>query len=172
MALADLTDPTAVEQALHECDTLGRDQFLAKYGFSRSRSYFLTVGDRTYDSKAVAGAAHGYQHPALGPLKPSDFSGGDATVRPRLEALGFTVVVTEPTVAPLRPLVRFEDYSRRDVHDIFSPGSDFTPGAGLWGMQGIVEYQPGEFILFVTFGRVQGEHTFDEGITHDGVLTW
>jgi hypothetical protein len=35
-----------------------------------------------------------------------------------------------------------------------------------------VEYQVGEFILFVTFGQKQGDHQFDEGITADGVVTW
>ena len=58
------------------------------------------------------------------------------------------------------------------MHDIFAPDTDFTPGAGLWGIQGIVEHQPGEFLLFVTFGKEQGEHKFDEGITTAGVLTW
>lgn len=172
MALADLTDPNAVQRAVREFDELGRDQFLSKYGFGKSRSYFLIEAGRSYDSKAIAGAAHGYQHPTLGPLGSKDFSGGDATVRARLEALGFTVVVTEPKTAPSRPLTLFEDYSRREVHDIFAPQTDFTPGAGQWGLQGIIEHQPGEFLVFVTFGREQGEHKFDEGVTSDGVLTW
>ena len=36
---------------------------------------------------------------------------------------------------------------------IFAPRTDFTPGAGLWGMQGIIEHQPGDFVVFVTFGN-------------------
>lgn len=172
MSLAELTDPAAVQQALEEFQTLGRDKFLAKYGFGRSRSYFLTHDGHVYDSKAIAGAAHGFQHPSLGPLRATDFSGGDATVRARLEELGFVVVVTEPRTGAIRPLVLFEDYDRREVHDIFAPDTDFTPGAGLWGLQGIIEHRDGEFVLFVTFGREQGDHKFDEGITSDGVLTW
>jgi len=35
-----------------------------------------------------------------------------------------------------------------------------------------VEYQSGEFVLFVTFGSEQGEHKFDEGVTSSGVVTW
>ena len=172
MTLIDLTDPAAVRRAMQEFDGLGREAFLTKYRFGKSRSYFLVEGSQSYDSKAIVAAAYGFQHPALGPLKSTDFSGGDATVRSRLEALGFKVVVTEPSSTPIRPLILFEDYSRREVHDIFSPETDFTPGAGLWGLQGIVQHQPGEFILLVTFGREQGEHKFDEGITADGVLTW
>lgn len=104
MPLADLTSADAVFRALTEFDRVGRDQFLAQYGFQKSRSYFLVRDGRVYDSKPIAGAAHGYQHPEHGPLRAADFSGGDATVRARLEALGFTVVVTEPSVGPVRPL--------------------------------------------------------------------
>jgi hypothetical protein len=37
------------------------------------------------------GAAHGYANPALGPLRSSDFSGGEATVARKLEQLGFEI---------------------------------------------------------------------------------
>lgn len=94
MALADLTDRTAVLRAIEEADALGRERFLDKYGFRPSREYFLQHNGSRYDSKAIVGAAYGYQHPAEGPLKPSDFSGGESTVRRKLEELGFSVVVS------------------------------------------------------------------------------
>ena len=53
----------------------------------------------------------------------------------------------------MRQLVRYEKYSRRDVHDIFSPDTKFTPQAGSWGMQGIVRV-PGtqhDYIFLVTY---------------------
>jgi 5-methylcytosine-specific restriction protein A len=53
MPLQDLTDPAAVGRAIAEFDQLGRDQFLAKYGFGKSRSYFLIQDGSTYDSKAI-----------------------------------------------------------------------------------------------------------------------
>src|SRR5215471_18928286 len=152
MPLADLTSRDAVLNALEEYDRIGQGPFLRKYGFGRARSYFIVQGGRSYDSKAVVGAAHGYQYPERGPLRAADFSGGDDTVKRKLEALDFTVVVTKPRVSEIKPLVIFADYDRRDVHDIFSPHTNFTPGAGLWGMLGIVEYEPKEFALFVTFG--------------------
>src|SRR5437870_1956951 len=89
--LSDLTDPGAVRQALAEYDELGPDRFLAKYGFGPARRYFVVYNGRRYDSKAIAGAAHGYQYPDRGPLSSADFSGGDATVAPTLSRLGFTV---------------------------------------------------------------------------------
>jgi len=91
MALKDLTDPAALRAAIDEFDRIGRAPFLRKYGFGPAREYFLVAGGRRYDSKAIAGAAHGYQHPQEGPLTHDEFSGGEVTVRRRLEALGFTV---------------------------------------------------------------------------------
>jgi hypothetical protein len=41
--------------------------------------------------------------------------------------------------ANMRELILYEDYSREEVHDIFDPESTFTPQAGTWGLQGIVE---------------------------------
>lgn len=91
MAFSDLTDPTAVSAALAEFDELGRDRFLQKYGFGPAKTYFVVDAGRRYDSKAIVGAAHGFQHPQAGPLRAKDFSGGEATVRTKLESLGFSV---------------------------------------------------------------------------------
>jgi putative restriction endonuclease len=91
MSLAHLTSAVAVSSAIEEFNRLGRDEFLRKYGFGESRQYFLLVGGRKYDSKAIAGAAHGYQFPKIGPLTPAMFSGGKAGAARRLRELGFQV---------------------------------------------------------------------------------
>jgi 5-methylcytosine-specific restriction protein B len=111
MALADLTEPSAVLKAIEEADTLGRQTFLDKYGFSPSREYFIRHEGRLYDSKAIIGAAHGYQHPDRGPLRSTDFSGGEQTVQRKLEQLGFAVEVeaTSP-----EPEGRFSPAQRND----------------------------------------------------------
>jgi hypothetical protein len=101
MALSDVTASRAVEEAIDEFDRLGRDAFLDKYGFGQAREYFVKRNGKLYDSKAIAGAAHGFQFPELGPLRPTDFSGGDATVRVRLESLGFKVVVLNEVTGSL-----------------------------------------------------------------------
>jgi hypothetical protein len=90
MALPDLTT-SAVAKAIEEFDQLGRDSFLRKYGFGQARSYVLQRDGHSYDSKAIAGAAHGYL-PDRAPLKPNEFSAGEATVATVLEQLGFTVI--------------------------------------------------------------------------------
>ena len=57
-----LSDPTreAVESAIAEFDRLGRGAFLRAHRFGEARTYFVEHRGRRYDSKALAGAAHGY----------------------------------------------------------------------------------------------------------------
>jgi hypothetical protein len=71
-------------------------------------------------------------------------------------------------------LFRLNQYSRQEVHGIFAPDTPFTPQAGTWGLAGVVRIpeRPGDWAFFVTLGQSQGEHTFEEGITDSGVLTW
>lgn len=96
MSLSEITDPMAIRQAVNEFDLIGREAFLARYGFSKARRFFLEVDGKLYDSKAVIGAAHGYQYPNRGPLVYDDFSGGEKTVQRKLEELGFHVKVLGP----------------------------------------------------------------------------
>ncbi|MEW2106339.1 hypothetical protein ACWDTQ_15295 [Streptomyces cellulosae] len=46
--------------ATEELRRLGRDAFLRTYGFGRARSYELVLDGSRYDSKVIAGVAHGY----------------------------------------------------------------------------------------------------------------
>jgi len=96
MSLSSLTDRDAVEHAIAEFDSLGRYAFLRKHFFGPARVYYLFFRGRYYDSKAIAGVAHGYQHPDLGPLKSGDFTGGETTVATRLRSLGFEVIGLRP----------------------------------------------------------------------------
>jgi hypothetical protein len=93
VSVGELTSPDAVRSAVEEFDRLGRDAFLERYGFGRSWRYLLRVDGNLYDSKAIVGAAFGYQYPDRGPLPNTAFSGGDVSVKRRLEQLGFEVVV-------------------------------------------------------------------------------
>lgn len=76
-------------------------------------------------------------------------------------------------------LILGNSYDREAVHDLFEPDTQFTPQAGSWGLHGIVKIKPHHasgsrksYVFFVTYGKSQGEHHFEEGITSDGVLTW
>ncbi len=89
MALGDVT-ANGVERAMAEFDQLGRDEFLSRYGFRKSRSYFLVRDGRRYDSKAIVGVAHRYNHSDRRLLRAQEFSGGDPVLR-LLKSLGFVV---------------------------------------------------------------------------------
>lgn len=86
----DLTSRHAVIKAIDEFNSLGRKEFLSKYGFGKARQFFLVYEGEQYDSKAIFGAAYGYQFSR--PLQSDEFSGGNDTVRPILEKLNFTVI--------------------------------------------------------------------------------
>lgn len=105
-SITDLTSPDAVRRALDEFDELGRDAFLAKYGFGRARRYFVRHEGRLYDSKAIAGAAFGFEHPEAGALAHTEFAGGEHGAKAKLEDLGFDVVARPALAAadilPLR----------------------------------------------------------------------
>ena len=93
-SLSLLTSPAAVKAAIAECDKLGHQEFLARYGYKKSRRYPLYYGGKVYDSKAIIGVAFGNQHGES--LKSTDFSGGAATVVPVLNRLGFSANLTPP----------------------------------------------------------------------------
>ncbi len=117
--LSRLNSPAAVQAALDEYARLGRTAFLGRYGFGKSRDFLVrdTRTGQLCDSKAIVGAAFGYEHPATGPLKNTEFSGGEETVVPKLQQLGFEVVrvgedwsidEVEATVATYFEMLRLE----------------------------------------------------------------
>lgn len=80
----------SVLAAIREYDALGRDAFLAKYGYGRSNRYVLVHRGRKYDSKAILGVADGYARRGK-PLAARDFSGGAEHCARVLLRLGFDV---------------------------------------------------------------------------------
>lgn len=74
----------------------------------------------------------------------------------------------------MKKLIRYNKYSRKDIHDIFSPDADFTSGSGYWGISGIIKVPNTlhDYIFLVTYGQKQAEHEFDEDIDENGILTW
>jgi hypothetical protein len=98
--LSRLTDRDAVLRAVREFDRLGRTAFLEQFGYGEARRYFVRLNGNDYDSKAIAGVAFGMQYPGEGPLRPSQFSGGQATVQRALARLGFEVVDLKARAQP------------------------------------------------------------------------
>ncbi len=79
----------SVLKAIAEHDELGRDAFLAKYGFKEARSYVVVHEGQEYDSKAIAGVAHTWDQGR--PLRSDEFSGGKEHAAAWLKRAGFHV---------------------------------------------------------------------------------
>jgi hypothetical protein len=47
-----------VVRAIEEYNRLGPERFFAEYGFGPARAHVLRYGGRSYDSKAILGAAY------------------------------------------------------------------------------------------------------------------
>lgn len=104
---SNVTRP-AVLAALAEYDQLGQKPFLAKYGYGRATKYQLWHDGKSYDSKAIIGAAFGYLPGNPLPLRWKEFSGGLVYVVPVLKALGFSFDPPTTTVARNPPWSRDE----------------------------------------------------------------
>ncbi|HJX79001.1 HNH endonuclease [Glutamicibacter sp.] len=84
-----VTDRNAVLSALAEHDRIGRIHFLKKYGYGEAKEYVVIESGMQYDSKAIYGVAHYYQHGT--PLVSNEFNGGISQVVTPLRNLGFEV---------------------------------------------------------------------------------
>ena len=123
MGVADITSREAVLQAIAEFDLIGRNAFLEKYGFGRSKAFWIVYEGNRYDSKAIAGAAYGYEFPDRGPLPNDTFSGGEQGVADTLRALGFSIDVD---ATPAQIAKRF-----RKLQTTTLPGGAPSPHKGL-----------------------------------------
>ncbi|WP_417621937.1 DUF3883 domain-containing protein [Parasphingorhabdus sp.] len=109
MGFRDVKSRLAVFSAMDEFDILGRDNFLDKYGFQKSRQYTVNCRGESYDSKPLLAAAHGIMFPMLGPL-PNEFSGGKTAAGRQFVRLGFDVEGLKPGV---------QDWSLAEVEFVF-----------------------------------------------------
>ena len=161
MALGDLTQPSVLT-ATSESDQLGRDAFLAKYGFGRSRGYFLVVDGKRYNSKAIAGAAHEYLGGDRRPLGPRDFSGGERTVAQAMRRLGFVVVTPAESPSEGVPFEIGRTYHRqRDIHQIYG-GQE----------RGGISTPNGAPYVFLFTGESGGQYGYQDGWRENGVFDY
>lgn len=153
--LNDLTSRDAVLAAIEECERLGREAFLEKYGYKPARKYLLRHNGRSYDSKAIVGVAYGKEHGE--PLTWLQFSGGENTVSKCLTRLGFQVVKADH---PLEVLRRGTTYYRKDLVEAY--GGQLR--AGIW--------TPREFdAVFLFSGESGSTYGYKDGWT-DGVYRY
>lgn len=87
--ITELSDPSKVQEAIAECDRIGREAFLHEHGFGPAQNYVLIYRGREYDSKAIAGVAFKKQFPSRD--MPTKFGGLDGAVK-ALRDMEFVVV--------------------------------------------------------------------------------
>jgi 5-methylcytosine-specific restriction protein A len=88
--ISSLTDRNAVLRAMAEYDQRGREAFLDRYHFGPAKWWYVVNDGKQYDSKAIVGAAIGYQTGR--PLTAHDFKGGEGSAVRRLKSLSFEVL--------------------------------------------------------------------------------
>jgi putative restriction endonuclease len=165
MAFTDVNDPNAVRLALKEFDEIGQKLFLKKYGFGKARDYRIVAAGKRYDSKAIFGAAHGYQFPELGPLPWKQFSGGALTVERALAEMGF--VVEGPNGIAIsgkrasNHLVPGEIYTRESLRGIFAT-QDATINTGVFRPAGF-----NSLFLFVTESKTADRTQYIDSLDGD-----
>jgi hypothetical protein len=128
VALGDITRE-AVLAAVAEYDELGQDQFLSTYGFQSARPYVLIHARKSYDSKAIVGAAHGFL-PGQKPLTAGQFTGGVTSVGRLLRRLNFPFQVGET----LTPGILADLLARLQVNRSGGPPALYQPITLLWAI--------------------------------------
>ncbi|WP_441972156.1 HNH endonuclease [Pedococcus sp. 2YAF34] len=144
--LSELTDPTAVANAIDEFHTLGRDAFLSRYSLEPSRDYFILADGQLVDSKPILSVAYRNQYPDRGLLPVSDFSGGTGGAVRALTRLGFTT--TTPALHQ-PPILGTEYRSRTEIQSVY--GGDKVAG--------IIRF-PGDAVVNV-FSDAEGPYADD-----------
>ena len=75
----------------------------------------------------------------------------------------------------MNQLTKNNTYSRLEVYNIFNPLNPFDQIWKQWGIINLFKYVEelkNDYIFFLTLGSEQAGHSFDEGITKSGVLSW
>ena len=164
----------AVLRAIGEFDELGRETFLQRYGYNRSRHLWVVHEGRRYDLKAVWAAAHiepGTPLPVPMP-KPSN---SRHDVKPQLEKLGFTVkdyrkvLPPIPAVAPRNQILYGPPGTGKTWHTVNVALSIVDGGSGEHDLERFEELRfdarTGEGnIALVTFHQNFAYEDFIEGI--------
>lgn len=148
----------------------------ANHGFAESTDFDLVHDGRHLPPKAILGLAAAR---TIGrPLMSSEFSGGDSSpCFAILRGLGFAIerkLASDLAPSASTALVRLQAYNREEIARVFEPEAKFTPGAGRWGMPGIVETprDSGNFVFLVTLGKPDVNNPYQDALTLDGRLIW
>jgi hypothetical protein len=71
------------------------------------------------------------------------------------------------------PFKRYGFYDRQAVAAVLEPDYQFQSQRGSWGISGIVRFGGGpNYVFFVSFGKSQEDHEFDEAVYDNGMVRW
>ncbi|WP_257549244.1 AAA family ATPase [Sphingopyxis sp. DBS4] len=97
----DVLTREAVEEAMTECETIGVDAFLAKYGFGKPRDYWTRrlPGGMLLPAKATVGASYGFMPEGKSKSAREFYGGyGEQAANTILERLGFEIMGKDPAL--------------------------------------------------------------------------
>jgi hypothetical protein len=65
-------------------------------------------------------------------------------------------------------------YTRKDIHGIFAPEANYTPGSGTWGIHGFIPIPEttNDYVFISTFGQKDLGYEFKEYISDNGIMVW
>jgi hypothetical protein len=177
MPIPRLTVP-AVRRAIAEYDRLGEGAFLKLYGYGRAEEYFLIDRGRRYDSKAIAGVAHGFATASSVPLRHDQFSGGERVVVRKLKALGFNIVQQPTTLSPPSEddskklqLPLHGQTSRKDAYALFGIKFDQRQRQLIKGLS--PKLPDGGYFIWITLDKTELEENYDyEDRLEASSFTW
>tara|TARA_Y100000741_G_C18237529_1_gene552344 strand:+ start:707 stop:1705 length:999 start_codon:yes stop_codon:yes gene_type:complete len=75
----------------------------------------------------------------------------------------------------MNKLIKNNKYSREEIYNIFKPPSLINANWKQWGIINLgkcIDEMKNDFIFFLTKGSKVKGHSFEEGITSDGILSW
>jgi hypothetical protein len=141
-----------------------------RYCYRHSTTYDLVYDGNRYPPKFIFSIA---AKTILNRLLISDeFSGGeDSECFEILKSNGFYI---EPKSKDnLKPIL-LNKYDREGIGQLFEPGSEFTVGAGRWGISGIIKLknETDDLVLIVTIEKPHAGNPYKDALTDDGQLHW
>ena len=162
MAMFDTVTRDHVRQAIDECDELGSETFLRRYGFRHARQYVLWHDGKSYDSKAILGVAQRY---ATGTAaRAAEFHGGKQGAALVLRDLGLDVIPDHgETAFPLNP-------ATDEWQEASEIGADAARSAWAGAAREILIEVAGHYHALVTFRELAGLVQLRSGIRTDRLV--
>lgn len=141
-----------------------------RYCYRDSTAYDLIYEGNRYPPKLIFGFSA--RTKLNRPLISDEFSGGeDSEAHEILRSNGFYIEKRSNHSA--KPIL-LSKYNRKEISQLFEPGSKFTVGSGRWGISGIIKLknETDDLIFIVTIEKPHSGNPYEDSLTDDGLLHW